>query len=359
MRVDFIVGARPNFMKLAPIIRAIKKKANTCINWRIIHTGQHYDKKMSDIFFSQLNIPLPDHNLGIGSGTHAIQTGKIMIAYENLLNASPADYCMVLGDVNSTVSAAIVAKKSGMRLGHVEGGLRSRDMQMPEEINRLVTDSISDDFFVTSHYAVNNLKEEGHCESRIHFVGNTMIDTLIYNLKKIKSPDILKEINHPYILLTIHRPSNVDNLDRLKAILNSIAEGANGRTVIFPVHPRTRLIIDDISNIPSNFLLLDPQPYQEFIYLLKNCETVVSDSGGISEEATYLSKKCITLRDSTERPETIDAGSNILVGNNLDKISIYLEEENTDKFKIPEKWDGMAGERITDILIKISKDIRI
>ena len=358
MKVDFIVGARPNFMKLAPIIRAIKKKHSKHIDWRIIHTGQHYDKKMSDIFFSQLDIPLPDYNLGVGSGTHASQTGSIMISYEKLLIESPSDYCMVLGDVNSTVSGALVAKKLGMRLGHVEGGLRSGDIEMPEEINRLVTDSISDDFFVTSNYAVSNLIQEGHDNDKIHFVGNTMIDTLIHNINNLKSPFSADHNPNPFILLTIHRPANVDNIERLKEILNSVIDGAKGKTIVFPVHPRTRLALENLEDISSKFLLLEPQPYQEFIYLLKNCEAVVSDSGGISEEATFLSKQCITLRDTTERPETIDSGYNVLVGNDLQKIAYYLDKlknnEHKEK-KIPNMWDGNAGERIAEVLIKISR----
>ena len=362
MLIDIIAGARPNFMKIAPIIHAIHKKKNNTLKYRLIHTGQHYDNNMSNDFFEQLEIPLPHVNLGVGSGSQAKQTAQIMIKYEELLLKEPTNLCLVVGDVNSTMACAIVARKLCISVAHVEGGIRSGDWTMPEEINRKVTDSITNYFFTTSKFANDNLKHAGVHDSSIFFVGNTMIDTLLANIEKLKKPGFWDTFNlkeNEYFVLTMHRPSNVDEKTILSENLHTILEGANGMPVIFPVHPRTVKKIFELENLPLNLHCVDPQPYLEFNYLVKNAKAVITDSGGITEEATILGIPCLTLRESTERPETIEIGTNELVGSRPKSLLTNFTQIMNGKWKkgeIPEKWDGKTGDRIVNALHKILKD---
>ena len=347
-KIDFIVGARPNFMKIVAIIKRLDKRK---IKARLIHTGQHYDENMSKAFFDQLNIPKPDINLSIKAKNSIDQISKIISKYADYLERTYIPkVVVVVGDVDSTIACSIVAKRLNIILCHVEAGLRSGDLEMPEEINRIVTDSISDYLFVTSDEAKKNLKIEGKTKN-VFFVGNTMIDTLISNLKNIKKPIgfDLKD----YLLLTMHRPSNVDDENKLMKILMEISKKSK-LPMVFPVHPRTAKNLKKKSI--KNILFLDPLPYLEFIYLLSNCKGVITDSGGITEEATFLKVPCITLRDSTERPETISLGTNVLVSDDLKNIiSMIKKIENNQwkKSKIPPKWDGKTGTRIVKILEEI------
>jgi UDP-N-acetylglucosamine 2-epimerase (non-hydrolysing) len=359
--IDIIAGARPNFMKIAPIIDAIEKskKKGSCLEYRLIHTGQHYDEKMSGDFFRQLSIPQPHFNLGAGSGTQAEQTASIMIGYEKLLFHSPSDMCLVVGDVNSTVACAIVSQKQCIPVAHVEGGIRSGDWKMPEEINRILTDSISNWFFTTSEYANKNLRSIGISDDHIFFVGNTMIDTLFKNLPKIEKPIFFDELSltpQKFIVLTLHRPSNVDNKDDLESILKSLVKMSAGLPIIFPAHPRTMQVLKKINNFPSQVVVVDPQPYFQFIYLVKHAKVIVTDSGGISEETTMMSIPCITLRDSTERPETVSMGTNQLVGRDSKMLEKALGKILAGELKLnqfPPLWDGMTSERIIKCLEKI------
>ncbi len=358
MKIDLIAGARPNFMKISPIINALKKlrERNQSISYRLIHTGQHYDQNMSGSFFEQLGIPLPDHNLGAGGGTQAEQTGNIMLGYEKLLLSENTDLCLVVGDVTSTLACSITAKKLGVKVAHVEGGIRSGDMSMPEEINRIVTDSISDLFFTTSRKANENLIKEGKLPEQIHFVGNTMIDTLLNHRSKFQKPEIWDEVSlekESYIVITLHRPANVDQEVTLKSLIESILESSRGIPIIFPVHPRTRKALDKLNIEAPNFYMIDPLGYLEFNFLVENCKAVITDSGGITEETTVLGIPCMTLRENTERPETITEGTNELLG--LDPRAIApnmmkLFEGKWKKGNIPELWDGYAAERIAKIL---------
>lgn len=358
MLIDIIAGARPNFMKIAPIIEALDeaKKRGAAVSYRLIHTGQHYDKKLSDTFFSQLNIPAPDVNFGVGSGTHATQTANIMIKYEELLLEKRSELVIVVGDVNSTMACAIVAKKLGVKVAHVEAGIRSFDLSMPEEINRMVTDSITDYFFTTTRSAGKNLTETGVSEERIFFVGNTMIDTLLKNLKNLEEPSFWNTINlqqKKYLVTTLHRPSNVDDSQKLKKLLHTIAANAQKLPVIFPVHPRTKKNIITME-LPENIFLTEPLSYFEFIYLLQYAKAVVTDSGGIQEETTVLKTPCITLRDNTERPETVTVGTNELIGTDPKNIEPWLKKLFNGQWKkgdIPEKWDGKTGQRIVQNLV--------
>ncbi len=361
MFLDLIAGARPNFMKVASIIRAIdQRRTNSSdLAYRLVHTGQHYDHNMSAAFFQQLEIPEPEVNLEVGSGTQAEQTSAIMIAYEQLLQENPPSLCVVVGDVNSTMACAISARKRGVRVAHVEAGIRSGDMSMPEEINRIVTDSISNFFFTTSETANQNLAGMGIPGERIFFVGNTMIDTLLANRSRFLRPGIwdekgLSEKN--YLMLTLHRPSNVDHAEEFFQLLEAIGEGARGLPVIYPVHPRSSEKIKQLGKIPENIKLVAPQPYLEFNYLVRHAKAVITDSGGITEETTVMGIPCMTLRDSTERPETISLGTNELVGTNPEKIKPCLDLLFSGKWKdgkIPPKWDGRSGERIVRSLEKI------
>jgi UDP-N-acetylglucosamine 2-epimerase (non-hydrolysing) len=359
--VDIIAGARPNFMKIAPIIRAIEsaQRAGSSLQYRLVHTGQHYDARMSGEFFTQLGIPEPHVNLEVGSGTQAEQAAAIMVGYERLLLAQRSDLCLVVGDVTSTMACAIAAQKLGVKVAHVEGGIRSGDWTMPEEINRLVTDAITDFFFTTSDVANANLRGAGVREERIHFVGNTMIDTLLANLDRLQPPDFweaLGLVKGDYLVVTLHRPSNVDAAHRLEPLLGAIHTGARGLPVIFPVHPRTARTLREVIDLPSGIVLVDPQPYLEFIYLVKHARAVITDSGGITEETTVLGVPCLTLRNTTERPETVTQGTNVLVGTDPASLGPVLDCLFAGAWKsgtIPEKWDGRTGERIVGLLERL------
>lgn len=359
-KIVLVAGARPNFMKIAPIIEAIRsaKKSGSQLEYALVHTGQHYDAKMSHDFFVQLNIPEPDINLESGGGSQAEQTAAIMVRFEKYLIEHPADLVMVVGDVTSTLACSIVAKKLNIPVAHVEGGIRSGDRSMPEEINRLVTDSIADYFFTTTVLANENLKREGVPESQLFFVGNTMIDTLTKNINRLVKPPFWEEAGlsgKEYIVLTLHRPSNVDNKDQLKSILEAIQQSAAGKKIVFPVHPRTRKNMEQYGvNVLSNqVVLVDPQGYLEFNYLVKNSLGVITDSGGITEETTVMGIPCITLRTSTERPETCTVGTNELIGTDAAAIPAYVHKMITGNWKkgaIPELWDGNTAQRIVSIL---------
>lgn len=363
MLIDIIAGARPNFMKIAPVIEAIKKaKINgKDLNYRLIHTGQHYDRNMSGSFFEELNIPLPDINLQIGSGTQAEQAGKIMMAYEAILLDNPSDLCMVVGDVTSTMACSIAAKKLGVKIAHIEGGIRSFDLTMPEEINRMVTDSITDYFFITSDVANSNLKKEGHGSENIFFVGNTMIDTLLKNQSRLKKPMIFGKLElerKKYIVMTLHRPANVDEEKKLKDLMDEIIENSNNMPIIFPVHPRTAKILHNLNIVADNLHYAEPMGYLEFNYLVRDAFAVITDSGGITEETTVMAVPCMTLRDNTERPETITLGTNELVGTNPDNIKPFMKKLFEGKWKkggIPELWDGKTADRIINIVDELYK----
>ncbi|MCF8357023.1 MAG: UDP-N-acetylglucosamine 2-epimerase (non-hydrolyzing) [Melioribacteraceae bacterium] len=363
MKIISVVGARPNFMKVAPIHRAFKNISHlyTNISHLICHTGQHYDEKMSKVFFDDLELPEPDFYLGVGSGSHAEQTAKVMIEFETVLLNEKPDAVLVVGDVNSTIACTLVASKLHIKTIHVEAGLRSGDRTMPEEINRLLTDSISDFLFVTEKSGMENLKREGVDESKIFFVGNVMIDSLAYYLPKADKSNILTqyELNKSeYVLVTLHRPSNVDDIDQLKKLFNLLNKTAERRKVIFPIHPRTRNNLTKFGieeSLNKNIILTDPIGYIDFLALTKNAELILTDSGGIQEESTYLGVQCITLRTTTERPVTVEVGTNQLLGNDLEKAEQAVQEILEGKKKegsIPEKWDGKTAERIVDTLLK-------
>ena len=359
--IDIIAGARPNFMKIAPIIRAMETiRTNNCFfEYRLVHTGQHYDDKMSGSFFEQLDIPKPDVNLEVGSGTQGQQTAEIMLRYEKLLLDSPSGLCLVVGDVTSTMACAITAQKLRVPVAHVEAGIRSGDWSMPEEINRMVTDSITNYFFTTSEYANQNLINNGITKDRIFFVGNTMIDTLLSNMHRFTKPifwDNLSLTEKKYLVLTMHRPSNVDSGSTLMQKLKAIAIGTRGLPIIFPVHPRTAKVLEEMDDLPDSIHLVDPQSYLEFNYLVQSSKAVITDSGGITEETTVMGVPCITLRDSTERPETVTIGTNELIGTDPGNIKPALDRLFAGEWKkgsIPEKWDGKAGERIVSHLMEL------
>jgi len=358
MKLDIIAGARPNFMKIAPIIEALEK-VNDKIKYRLIHTGQHYDKKMSGSFFEELGIPDPDVNLEVGSGTQAEQTARIMERYEALLLNDMADYCLVVGDVTSTMACSIAAKKLGVKVIHVEGGIRSNDISMPEEINRMVTDAITDIFYTTSEVANENLRQLGHDESKIRYVGNTMIDTLLKNMPRFKQPAVFSELNlkeKGYFVMTLHRPANVDQEQKLKSLIDEIVKGAKGMPLVFPVHPRTAKILQLIGIQAGNLHMIGPLGYLEFNYLVKHAFAVVTDSGGITEETTVMKVPCMTLRDNTERPETITIGTNELVGTDPNNVAPYMEKLHNGDWKageIPHLWDGSTASRIVTDLLKL------
>lgn len=362
MKVDLIAGARPNFMKIAPIIEAIKQAAQRGeqISYRLIHTGQHYDKNMSHSFFEQLGIPMPDVNLGAGGGTQAEQTAKIMMGYEKLLLESPSDLCLVVGDVTSTMACSIAAKKLCIKVAHVEAGIRSGDITMPEEINRMVTDSITDYFFTTSEVANNNLRNSGVKEEQIFFVGNTMIDTLLKHQPNFKKPEVWDEVGlekGKYIVMTLHRPANVDEEIKLKELIAAIVSNSEDLPLVFPVHPRTKQILDRLEINHPKLHMVEPLGYLEFNYLVSNSKAVITDSGGITEETTVMGIPCMTLRENTERPETITEGTNELLGVDPKAVAPAMEKLFSNSWKkgsIPEKWDGKTAERIAEELLKLS-----
>ncbi|MBU1568738.1 MAG: UDP-N-acetylglucosamine 2-epimerase (non-hydrolyzing) [Proteobacteria bacterium] len=365
MQLTIIAGARPNFMKIAPVIHAIRRKVkdqNVLIQYRLVHTGQHYDRNMSGAFFEELDIPNPDKNLGVGSGTQAEQTAAIMVAFEKELIANPADIVLVVGDVTSTMACSIVAKKLNTKVAHVEAGIRSFDQSMPEEINRIVTDSITDYFFTTSEFANRNLRNAGVPEDRIVFVGNVMIDTLLANFHRFKKPEIFDTLDlkeQQYLVLTMHRPANVDEIEKLRAFIFAITKNVQGLPVIFPIHPRTAGVLENSGINHANLIVINPLGYLEFNYLVSRSKAVITDSGGITEETTVMGIPCMTLRDNTERPETCTLGTNKLVGTNPDNIGPALEElfaGNWQVGSIPDLWDGNAGERIVNHFIVLQKN---
>lgn len=400
MKVTLIAGARPNFMKIAPLIHAIQAAeaaAGKDIHYRLVHTGQHYDKNMSDTFFEELGIPAPDINLGCGGGTQAEQTANIMVAFERDLMAHPCDIVLVVGDVTSTMACSIVAKKLNTRVAHVEAGIRSWDLSMPEEINRMVTDSLADYMFTTSDVADRNLKRQGasqictggqtpcvnsdvlpedkyafeRCPQKVWRVGNVMIDTLLKNMPRFVKPAVYDELgleDGKYIMMTMHRPANVDEETHLRALMEQIITNVQGEPIIFPIHPRTAKIFYGLWGSASdsveenraalhpvfpNLHIVDPMGYLEFNYMVQHSRAVVTDSGGITEETTVMGIPCITLRDNTERPETCTVGTNELIGTNPAAVRPALELLYSGGWKkgaIPALWDGHAAERIVEIL---------
>lgn len=393
MLVTLIAGARPNFMKIAPIIRAIKaaEAAGKDMHYRLVHTGQHYDKNMSDTFFEELGIPQPDVNLGCGGGTQAEQTAHIMVAFEQYLMANPCDLVLVVGDVTSTMACSIVAKKLNTKVCHVEAGIRSWDLTMPEEINRMVTDSLADYMFTTTDIADRNLLRQGavyaadwqpeqvvlghdRCPQRVWRVGNVMIDTLLKNMPRFRKPAVYDELGLQegmYVVMTMHRPANVDEETHLRALMEQIITNVHGEPIVFPIHPRTAKIFyglwgtatDSVEEnraalhkVFPNLYIVDPMGYLEFNYLVQHSRAVVTDSGGITEETTVMGVPCITLRDNTERPETCMVGTNELIGTNPAAVKPALDKLYAGEWKkgaIPELWDGHAAERIVEILANL------
>ena len=393
MLVTLIAGARPNFMKIAPIIRAIKaaEAAGKDMHYRLVHTGQHYDKNMSDTFFEELGIPQPDMNLGCGGGTQAEQTAHIMVAFEQYLMANPCDLVLVVGDVTSTMACSIVAKKLNTKVCHVEAGIRSWDLTMPEEINRMVTDSLADYMFTTTDIADRNLLRQGavyaeewqpeqvalghdRCPQRVWRVGNVMIDTLLKNMPRFRKPAVYDELGlqeGKYVVMTMHRPANVDEETHLRALMEQIITNVHGEPIVFPIHPRTAKIFyglwgtatDSVEEnraalhkVFQNLHIVDPMGYLEFNYLVQHSRAVVTDSGGITEETTVMGVPCITLRDNTERPETCTVGTNELIGTNPAAVKPALDKLYAGEWKkgaIPELWDGHAAERIVEILANL------
>jgi UDP-N-acetylglucosamine 2-epimerase (non-hydrolysing) len=356
-----ITGARPNFVKAAPLIKELRKHGNV-LESLLVHTGQHYDRNLSELFFEQLQMPQPDIYLGVGSGSHSRQTAAIMIGLEDAFIEQKPDLAVVFGDVNSTLAAAIVAAKMGIRLAHVEAGLRSFDMSMPEEINRIVTDRLSDYCFISEQSGLINLQNEGKSNGQLFFVGNIMIDSLMNHLKACRESTILDSLGlrqGEYAVLTLHRPSNVDSRDKLERVLSALNEIGREIQIIFPCHPRTRkelanLEMSDQVSI-NGIRILDPIGYIDFLRLQSDAKFVLTDSGGIQEETTYLGIPCITLRYNTERPVTVEKGSNILTGSEPDKIISAVRcilDGTHKKGEIPPLWDGATSGRITDILIR-------
>lgn len=353
-----VAGARPNFMKIAPIVRALQ--AHGGLGFKIIHTGQHYDREMNDVFFEELGIPAPDVFMGAGGGSHAQQTAKIMVAFEELCQAETPDAVLVVGDVNSTLACSIVAKKLHIPVAHVEAGLRSGDMSMPEEINRLVTDSISDWFFVTEPSGIEHLRREGKPDSAIHHVGHVMVDNLLYQAEKLArmetdfETDAFKRRHARYGVLTLHRPSNVDEPETMTRIAAALKEIAAELPLIFPAHPRTRANLEKFGiDLGPDITLVAPQGYMPFLNLWKDAVVVLTDSGGLQEETTALGVPCLTIRENTERPITIEEGTNTLVGTDPARIVTEARKVLAGQGKQgrrPQLWDGRAAERIVAIL---------
>ncbi len=396
MLITLIAGARPNFMKIAPLIKAIQaaEAAGKDIHYRLVHTGQHYDKNMSDTFFEELGIPMPDVNLGCGGGTQAEQTANIMVAFEQDLMQNPTDLVLVVGDVTSTMACSIVAKKLNTKVCHVEAGIRSWDLSMPEEINRMVTDALADYMFTTSEVANKNLVLQGACleakgerleargeelpalpeeqyafkrnVQRVWYVGNVMIDTLLANRSRFRKPEVYDTLGleeKQYIVMTMHRPANVDEEAHLKALMEQIITNVHGLPIIFPIHPRTAKIFynlwgneEQLKQLFPNLHIVDPMGYLEFNYLVERAKAVVTDSGGITEETTVMGVPCITLRDNTERPETCTVGTNELIGTDPAAVKPALDLLFSGQWKkgaIPALWDGHTSERIVEILLTL------
>ena len=357
-KIISVVGTRPNFIKVAPICRTLAKYSDP-IESLLCHTGQHSDIAMSDVFFQELGMPKPDFFLGINNGTHAEITGRIMIEFEKILMIEKPDLVLVVGDVNSTMACALAAVKLGIKVAHVEAGLRSGDRSMPEEINRLVTDAIADYLFVTEKSGIENLMKEGVADAKVFFTGNVMIDTLVYLDRKIAASDVLTKLGLKpgrYILVTFHRPSNVDDRENLLALVNFLNGIAGEIPVVFPIHPRTKRNLKAfglLEMVAPGVILSDPLGYIEFQALTRYSKVVVTDSGGIQEETTFLGVQCLTVRENTERPVTIEVGTNQLCGTNLSVVSKKVDEILSGKEKpgkIPELWDGNAAARIVKIL---------
>jgi UDP-N-acetylglucosamine 2-epimerase (non-hydrolysing) len=361
--IHLIAGARPNFMKIAPLVRAMDARSHE-ISYKIVHTGQHYDHSMSDVFFDELGIPAPDHHLGCGGGSHAEQTAKIMVAYENLCLEERPDVVVVVGDVNSTLACSIVAKKLHISVAHVEAGLRSGDRAMPEEINRLVTDAIADLFFVTEPSGVEHLRREGQPESAIHHVGHVMVDNLIYQKERLGREGLaaghslaFKDASPQYGVVTLHRPSNVDEPQTLGRLAAALRELATRLPLAFSVHPRTRQNLEKFGiELGPHISLLPPMAYMDFLNLWKDASMVLTDSGGMQEETTALGVPCITLRENTERPITLTEGTNVLAG--TDPLAILaaageILEGRAKRGRRPALWDGRAAERIVEILRRV------
>jgi UDP-N-acetylglucosamine 2-epimerase (non-hydrolysing) len=358
VNVLHIVGARPNFMKVAPVLRALQYREN--VTQTLVHTGQHYDVNMSDVFFQQLAIPLPDVNLAVGSGTHATQTAEIMMRLEPVVLERHPDIVLVYGDVNSTVATVLVCAKLSVRVAHIEAGLRSFDRTMPEEINRLVTDQLADLLFTPSEDGDENLRREGIPAEKIFRVGNVMIDSLVQLLPSAKA-SILENLPDKYALVTLHRPANVDDSAILGGILESLLEVSRDLAVVFPAHPRTRKRIADFGLNAKHLHVLDPLPYVDFLGLQARATVVITDSGGIQEETTYLGVPCLTLRENTERPITVSMGTNVLVGRDREKLREELSlvlNGRAKKGSIPPLWDGHTGERIATILLGIPSQVQ-
>ena len=359
MKIISVAGARPNFMKVAPIHKEFRRHKDL-VHHLICHTGQHFDENMSKVFFDDLELPPPDYYLGVGTGSHAEQTARIMTAFEDVAQQEKPDLVLVVGDVNSTLACSLVAAKMGIKIAHVEAGLRSFDRTMPEEINRMLTDSLSDFLFVTEKSGIENLKREGIADNKIFFSGNVMIDSLLYYLPKTDRSGVLRNFGlnkGKYVLVTLHRPSNVDSEKSLKRVVFFLNEVADKRKVIFPVHPRTRKKLIDcelLNTFNDRIIISDPIGYIDFLALMKNAEMVITDSGGIQEETTFLHIPCITIRNSTERPVTVEIGTNRVVGTDLHKAldAVFSllkgEAKNGD---VPPLWDGKAAERIVGTLL--------
>jgi UDP-N-acetylglucosamine 2-epimerase (non-hydrolysing) len=352
VKVLLVAAARPNFMKVAPVLRALEARG---VDGHLLHTGQHYDESMSDTFFKELDIRTPDTHLAVGSGSHAEVTARVMLALEPVLRCVAPDIVVVVGDVNSTLACALVASKLMIPVAHVESGLRSQDRSMPEELNRLCTDQLSDWLFTTSSDADDNLRAEGFAQERIFLVGNVMIDTLVHNRHRVDAGVLVHfGVQHrDYVLLTLHRPSNVDDvavLDRLLSVAEEIAEDV---PVLFPVHPRTRRRLDELDRqLTSGIRLLEPLGYMNFLGLMDHARVVLTDSGGIQEETTVMGVPCLTLRESTERPVTVTAGSNHVVGTDPSRIlRTYRSLASDATYPRPELWDGRAADRIADVLL--------
>ncbi len=360
MEVLLVAGARPNFMKIAPLYRVGKRLEN--LSCKIVHTGQHYDYEMSQAFFDDLELPEPDYFLDAGSGSHAVQTAKIMVEFEKVLRTERPDWVVVVGDVNSTLACSIVAKKERIRVAHVEAGLRSRDMEMPEEINRIVTDSLTDRFFVTEKSGVENLIQEGKSDSRIHLVGHVMIDNLFYQVERLAANNVksfstypLKQQQEQYGFMTLHRPSNVDSKEVFAGIADALNTIAEELTLFFPVHPRTRKMMQQFGiGLSDRIVCMQPLGFRESLYLWKDAKVVLTDSGGLQEETTALGVPCVTIRENTERPITVEMGSNVLAGTSKRGILDAYQEAIRKKGngRTPPFWDGKAADRIWSTLMQ-------